>query len=81
MRRNHYEQDHLDFAQSFRAFLEREVVPHAEEWSEAQITPRSLFEKAGEQGFLAMSVPEEYGGAGVDDFRFNQVIAEEMPGR
>ncbi|GAB3201620.1 acyl-CoA dehydrogenase family protein [Nocardioides hungaricus] len=78
MRRRHYEQEHLDFAAAYRAFLDREVVPFAEQWSEAQQTPRSLFTTAGEQGFLAMAVPEEYGGAGIDDFRFNQVIAEQI---
>lgn len=78
MRRAHYEQDHLDFAAAYRAFLDREVVPHAERWSEEAITPRELFTTAGEQGFLALGVPEEYGGAGIEDFRFNQVMAEQI---
>jgi len=42
------------------------------------IVDRDIFAKAGASGFLAMSVPEQYGGAGVDDFRYNQIIAEEL---
>lgn len=78
MKRRHYEQEHLDFAKSYRAFLDREVVPNAPEWEKAGITPRELFTTAGKHGFLAMEVEEEYGGTGHFDFRFNQVIAEQI---
>jgi alkylation response protein AidB-like acyl-CoA dehydrogenase len=69
------EQDAL--RESFGRFLEREVVPHRHEWDEAQIVPRELFTKCAEHGFLALEVPEEYGGPGVDDWRFNVVLNEE----
>ncbi len=60
------------------AFIAKELVPHAEEWEHAGIVDREVFAKAGAQGFLGMAVPEEHGGGGVDDFRYNVVIAEEI---
>ena len=77
-RRALYEDDHEDFRESFRRFLANEVVPHYEQWEKDGIVPREVFAKAGENGFLGMQVPEEYGGAGVgEDFRFNAIIGEE----
>ena len=78
MRRSLFESEHDDFRASFRRFLEREVVPHHERWDADGIVPREVFRAAGEHGFLAMAVPEELGGAGVEDFRFNVVIGEEV---
>src|SRR5277367_4432376 len=77
MRRALFEDLHEDFRSSFRTFLEREVAPHYMEWERAGIVPREVFAKAGSGGFLAMSVPERFGGAGADDFRLNLVIGEE----
>ena len=59
-------------------FLEREVVPHREEWDRAGLVDREVFESAGASGFLGIDVPEEHGGGGVQDFRYNAVIAEEI---
>lgn len=78
MRRNLYESDHEDFRSAFRQFLTQYVEPRSEGWKHAGIVPRELFEAAGEAGFLGMEVPEEFGGAGVNDFRFNAVISEEL---
>jgi len=78
MRRAHLTADHELFRTSVATFVEREMVPHREEWDAAGIVPRELFEKAGAAGFLAMAAPEEYGGGGVDDFRYNQVFSEAM---
>jgi alkylation response protein AidB-like acyl-CoA dehydrogenase len=80
MRRELYEDVHDDFGESFRTFLEREVIGEEErygEWERAGIVPRELYALAGRRGFLGMSVPERYGGAGAEDFRFNLVIGEE----
>ncbi len=77
MRRTLMEDVHEDFRASFRTFLEREVLGGYEEWERAGIVPREVFAKAGAGGFLAMAVPEPYGGAGAEDFRFNLVIGEE----
>ena len=78
MRRALYETEHEAFRESFRRFLDAEVVPHLEAWEAAGIAPRELFTSAGKSGFLGMDVPEEFGGGGVRDFRFNAVIAEEV---
>lgn len=78
MRRTLFEDDHEAFRDSFRAFLGKEVVPHLDEWDAAGIVPREVFTAAGRSGFLGMDVPEEYGGGGVPDFRFNTVINEEI---
>jgi len=78
MRRSLFDADHEAFRESFRAFLDKEVVPHLAEWDAAGIVPREVFAAAGRSGFLGMDVPEELGGGGVADFRFNTVIAEEI---
>ncbi len=72
-----YAEEHKIFRESLRRFLEKEVVPHIEEWEEAGITPRSAWKKMGEQGFLCMGVPEEYGGLGAD-FLYSVIVAEEL---
>jgi alkylation response protein AidB-like acyl-CoA dehydrogenase len=77
MRRSLYDADHEAFREAFRAFLDKEVVPHHDAWDAAGIVPRELFTTAGRSGFLGMDIPESYGGGGVADFRFNAVIAEE----
>ncbi len=78
MQRKHYEPEHEAFAESFRAFPDKEIVPHYLEWERAGITPRELFPAAGRSGFLGMAVPEQYGGGGVEDFRFNQALDEQI---
>lgn len=78
MKRTIFEPEHEDYRASVRRFLAEEVTPHHERWEEEGIVPRELFVKAAGQGMLAMGVPEEYGGLGIDDFRFNQVIVEEI---
>jgi alkylation response protein AidB-like acyl-CoA dehydrogenase len=77
VRRDLFEADHEAFREAVRAFFNREVVPHLTEWEAAGIVARELFATAGKAGFLGMAVPEELGGGGVDDFRFNMVIGEE----
>ena len=72
-----FEPEHEDYRESFSKFLTQEVVPHQAEWEQAHVVSRELFTKAAGHGFLAMAVPEEYGGPGVDDYRFNVVLAEE----
>jgi alkylation response protein AidB-like acyl-CoA dehydrogenase len=74
--REHYDGDHLAFGEAFRAFADKEIVPNYLDWEQEGITPREVFREAGRSGFLGMSVPEEYGGGGVDDFRFNQILNE-----
>jgi alkylation response protein AidB-like acyl-CoA dehydrogenase len=78
MQRDLYEPEHDMFRDSFRRFLDKEVVPRAEEFERDGIMDRAVFARAGAAGFLAMEVPEEYGGGGVKDFRYNSVIIEEV---
>jgi len=78
MRRRLFTEEHELFRASFRTFVEKEIAPHHLQWESEGKVPRELFLAAGEHGFLCMAVPEEYGGAGVDDFRFNLIIAEEI---
>ena len=73
-----YDETHDMFRQSWRNFVVKEVAPYVEEWDKAGIAPRSLFTAAGANGFVGMAIPEQYGGGGVDDFRFNVIIAEEL---
>jgi len=77
MRRDLFEPEHDMFRDSFRRFLEKEIVPRAEEFEREGIMDRAIFARAGASGFLGMEVPEEYGGGGVRDFRYNAVIIEE----
>jgi alkylation response protein AidB-like acyl-CoA dehydrogenase len=80
MRRNLFEDLHEDFRDSFRTFLAREVLGEEGrygQWERDGLIPREVFARAGSGGFLGMAVPEQYGGAGADDFRLNLVIGEE----
>jgi len=73
-----YDAEHEDFRGTVRAFLEKEVVPHHEQWEKDGQVDREIWKKAGEAGLLCFDVPEQYGGPGIDDFRFNAVLAEEI---
>lgn len=66
------------FRDAFRKFVEKEIVPYHEEWEKDGVVDRAIWTKAGENGFLAMDVPEEYGGLGVKDFRYNTILIEEL---
>lgn len=73
-----FEEEHDEFRDVVRRFTEKEVVPNLERWAEAGRVDRELFEKAGETGILGMSAPERFGGGGVEDFRFNAIVIEEL---
>jgi len=78
MRRTLFEPEHEDFRESVRRFVAEEISPRHEQWEREGIVPRELFAKAATKGMLAIQVPETDGGPGVDDFRFNQIISEEV---
>ncbi|MGH2890240.1 MAG: acyl-CoA dehydrogenase family protein, partial [Solirubrobacteraceae bacterium] len=78
MRRTLFEPEHIDFRESVARFVAEEVAPNQERWERDGIVPRELFTAAADKGMLAMQVPERYGGAGVEDFRFNQIVGEEL---
>ncbi|HET9999984.1 MAG TPA: acyl-CoA dehydrogenase family protein [Ktedonobacteraceae bacterium] len=77
MKRNIFTEEHTLFRDALRHFVEKEMVPHNEQWEKDGMVSRELWLKAGQQGFLGMSVPEEYGGAGADDFKYSAIFAEE----
>lgn len=76
-RRPIFTDEQEDLRAAFGRFLQTEVVPHYAEWEAAHIVSRELFTACARHGFLALEVPEEYGGPGVDDWRFNVVLNEE----
>src|SRR5690606_15539014 len=73
-----YETEHEDFRSTVCSFLEKEVVPFHAQWEEDGLVDRDVWLKAGAAGLLCLDVPEEYGGAGVRDFRYTAVLAEEI---
>ena len=73
-----YDETHELFRESFAAFVADEMVPHYERWESDGIVDRTIFATAGAHGFLGMAIPETHGGGGVNDFRFNAIIGEEL---
>jgi alkylation response protein AidB-like acyl-CoA dehydrogenase len=73
-----YEEEHRMFRDSFRKFVEAEIVPHHAQWEKDGMVSREVWRKAGAQGFLCPQVPEEFGGLGLRDFRYNAIVGEEI---
>ena len=78
MERKLFDEEHEIFRDSVRTFLKNELQPHSDRWHEQGIVDREAFLKAGEQGLLLMWADEKYGGAGMKDFRYEQIFIEEM---
>ncbi|MBC7590929.1 MAG: acyl-CoA dehydrogenase family protein [Salinibacterium sp.] len=78
MKREIFEADHEAFRDTMRTFCEKEIAPHHEQWEKDSIVPRELWLKAGEMGLLGFMMPEEFGGGGMSDFRFNAIVQEEL---
>lgn len=77
MRRELFTSDHEAFREVVRDFIAQEVVPHYASWEAAGHLPREFFLRLGALGALGMAIPEEYGGAGQADYRYNVVLQEE----
>lgn len=77
MQRDLFTQDHEAFRELARDFVEKEVVPHYPEWEKAGRMPRQVFKQMGSLGMLGMAIPEQFGGGGVPDYRYNVVLQEE----
>lgn len=77
MNRNIFDEEHEMFRDSVRSFMKKEIQPHSDKWHEQGIVDRDAYLKAGKQGLLLMWADEKYGGAGVQDFRYEQVLIEE----
>jgi alkylation response protein AidB-like acyl-CoA dehydrogenase len=78
MRRAIFEDEHEAFRESVRGFLLKEAVPRGPEWLERGVVDRGFWRRAAAQGYVAFAAPEELGGAGLTDFRFNAVLDEEV---
>jgi alkylation response protein AidB-like acyl-CoA dehydrogenase len=78
MKRTIFDADHESFRDTVRTFCEKEVAPHHDQWEKDGIVPRDVWEKAGELGLLGFMMPEEHGGGGIDDFRYNAILSEEI---
>src|SRR5262245_58831173 len=72
-----FSNEHEEFRRNVRRFFAEEVMPHHERWEEQQHVDRDIWLRAGDLGFLCLTIPEEYGGAGVDR-RFSTVFMEEQ---
>jgi alkylation response protein AidB-like acyl-CoA dehydrogenase len=72
-----FEPEHELFRESYRKFLEQHVAPNHAKWEEQNIVDRGVWVEAGKQGFLGTAAPEEFGGGGVKDFRYNAIVTEE----
>jgi acyl-CoA dehydrogenase len=77
MRRRIFNEDHDSFRETVIRFLKAEVGPHAERWREQGVVDRAAWLKAGERGLLMLWADPRYGGAGIDDLRFDQIMWEE----
>ena len=77
MQRTIFEAEHDMFREGARRFFRERIGPHAERWREQGYVDRDAFRLAGEQGYLLMWADEKYGGAGITDFRFEQILDEE----
>ncbi|HSV37218.1 MAG TPA: acyl-CoA dehydrogenase family protein [Nocardioidaceae bacterium] len=78
MSRTIFDAEHDAFRETCRAFYAKEVTPNNEQWERDGIVPRELWKKAGDAGLLCFDVPEEFGGPGVEDFRYNMIVSEEQ---
>ena len=73
-----YNNEHEQFRAAFRQWLDKEIAPHHEQWEADGITPRAMWKQAGSLGFLGYHVPEQYGGGGVNDYKFGAIMQEEV---
>ncbi|NOK61353.1 MAG: Butyryl-CoA dehydrogenase [Chloroflexi bacterium AL-W] len=78
MKRDLFDVEHHMFRESFRTFVAREILPNYDLWEQQGLVAREVWPKAGAQGFLCMDVPEQFGGAGISDFCYHAIIAEEL---
>lgn len=77
MQRKAFDSEMELFRDSARKFFQTEIRPHSERWREAGIIDREVYRKAGEAGLLCMWADEAYGGLGIQDFRYEQILIEE----
>jgi long-chain-acyl-CoA dehydrogenase len=78
MERDLYDEEHEAFRTTVRTFVEREVLENIERWETERAIGRDTWLAAGSQGIIGLGGPEEYGGAGLHDYRFRNIVLEEL---
>lgn len=78
MHRTLYDAEHESFRSAFRTFLDRKAVPLIDKWEAAGTPDRDFILAAGEAGFLGFELDPELGGLGIEDFRYNAIMTEEV---
>ncbi|CAM3736533.1 acyl-CoA dehydrogenase family protein [Tsukamurella ocularis] len=78
MERTIYSEDHLQFGSAVRDYLQKQVLPHAEQYIDDKLISRDVWRGLGEQGVLGLEIPESYGGGEAEDYRFNAIAQEEL---
>ncbi|PZO99300.1 MAG: acyl-CoA dehydrogenase [Corynebacterium urealyticum] len=73
-----FNEEHEMFREAVRGFVETEIRPNVERWHDQGDVDREMFKKAGDMGLLGMEVDEQWGGGGMNDYRFNAVLTEEL---
>ncbi|MEV0853562.1 acyl-CoA dehydrogenase family protein [Nocardia fluminea] len=77
MQRTVFDDEHEAFRKTVRAFIESKVAPVYDQWYEAGIVPREFYTELAGLGVFGIEVPEEYGGAGIESFKFQAILLEE----
>lgn len=77
MQSMYFNEEHQLFRESLKDFLQKEVVPHIDDWEASGVIDRSIWTKFGEMGFLGLATPEAYGGMGLDLF-YTVILLEEL---
>src|SRR5699024_5431966 len=75
--RTRFNEEHERFREAVRGFVETEIRPNVERWHDQGYVDREMFKKAGDMGLLGMEVDEQWGGGGMNDYRFSAVLTEE----
>ncbi|HHX45980.1 MAG TPA: acyl-CoA dehydrogenase [Brevibacterium sp.] len=73
-----FEEEHDMFRETCRDFVNSEIKPNVDKWHEQGFCDRSMYKAAGSLGLFGMTSPEEFGGGGMDDYRFNAILSEEL---
>lgn len=73
-----YNEEHEMFRQSLRDFVAKEISPFNAEWEKNKMVSRESWKKLGDNGFLCIQAPEEFGGLNIQDFRYNAIFVEEL---
>mgnify|MGYP001942910781 CR=1 FL=1 len=78
MQKEYLEEEHIMFQETVREFFTKEVAPFEAQWEKDGQVSREIWKRAGDLGILAIDIPEEYGGLGLNDYRYNAIVLEEM---